>query len=561
MNKLLQIIFLIIIILIALFTRIYKLGQSPPGLYLDEAAQGYNAYSILKTGKDEFGKNFPIVFRSFADFKTPIYIYLIVPLIPLFGLTPFAVRFPAFFFGLLNIPLLFLLVKYLAPKKYNTYLALISSLVLAISPWHILFSRADFESTIALFFLCSGLYVFYLSLSKPKLLIFSSMLLAISFLAYHAERFVTPIIVLALIISYWNILVSKSHYKYFFIGIAAGFVLLIPTITIAFTPGFFTRAAGVNIFSFHNQLPTGYLNNYTGHFSVLLNNTYYISTREFLTLYMSYFSPRNLFSLGDYDQRTSYPGIATFFIWEFPFYVLGLYWFVKTKLNKKFKFLTFLLLLISPIPAAITRDPYTTIRSLQMVIPLCIIIAFGIYQSYEKIKIYWINKHLNKYLLGGMSLFALITVLSYSLAKIYSSVFILNDYYKADKWNYGFDELSRQINLLDPLLPIVFDSARIEPYSELLFYLNFDPHIYQQQNFEVSTSDYYTNLNRNKNKVIGNIETRGINWELDTSIEKYLVGDALSISDNQIINNRLTLIKKIYYPDKSVAFIITKTNP
>ena len=79
MKKFVIIIVFTIALVLAILTRLYKLGEAPAGLYIDEAGQGYNAYSILKTGKDEFGKLYPFVFRSFIDFKTPVYIYLIVP--------------------------------------------------------------------------------------------------------------------------------------------------------------------------------------------------------------------------------------------------------------------------------------------------------------------------------------------------------------------------------------------------------------------------------------------------------------------------------------------------
>ena len=117
MKKYIPLFLLSLIPLLGLFVRFYRLGEIPAGLYLDEAAQGYNAYSILRTGRDEFGKFLPIVFRSFADFKTPIYIYLIVPLIPIFGLTSFTVRFPSFFFSVLTLPLIFLIIRQLSPKK------------------------------------------------------------------------------------------------------------------------------------------------------------------------------------------------------------------------------------------------------------------------------------------------------------------------------------------------------------------------------------------------------------------------------------------------------------
>src|SRR3989338_10009270 len=141
MTKKISLLILILAILLAVITRLYKLGEAPHGLYVDEAGQGYSAYSILKTGKDEFGKNYPIVFRSFTDFKTPVYIYSIVPLIPQFGLTPFTIRFPSFLFSILTIPILFLLVRKLTPKNMSLPLAFLATFLFAISTWHIVFSK------------------------------------------------------------------------------------------------------------------------------------------------------------------------------------------------------------------------------------------------------------------------------------------------------------------------------------------------------------------------------------------------------------------------------------
>ena len=43
------------------------------------------AYSILKTGRDEYGSPFPLLFRSFDDYKAPIPVYLLVPVFKFFG--------------------------------------------------------------------------------------------------------------------------------------------------------------------------------------------------------------------------------------------------------------------------------------------------------------------------------------------------------------------------------------------------------------------------------------------------------------------------------------------
>ena len=81
------------IILLAAVLRLTAFGHNPPGVYLDEAAQGYNAYSLLRTGKDEYGKSWPVFLRSFGDYKMPLYAYLTVPSVKIFGLDSFSTRF------------------------------------------------------------------------------------------------------------------------------------------------------------------------------------------------------------------------------------------------------------------------------------------------------------------------------------------------------------------------------------------------------------------------------------------------------------------------------------
>lgn len=528
-NKLLIFLLLSLAIIIGVFTRFYKLGESPSGLYIDEAAQGYSAYSLLKTGKDEFGKIFPIVFRSFTDFKTPIYIYLIVPLIPLFDLSAFTVRFPSFFFSILTLPLIYFLLSKLTKSKR---IPIITTLLLAISPWHILFGRTNFECNVALFFYLAGIYLFYLGLEKPKILIASAISFAIAIPAYHSQRIIVPLTLIILFLKYKNVLLGKIHLKPFIVGCILGLLISLPTLSVATTPGFLMRAAGLNIFTRNG-----------GH--ILL------SVREFLSLYLSYLTPRNMFILGDYGPRSSFPDLSTFFLWQMPFYLYGLYLLIKNRKLGKLKFVTIFMLLIGPIPAALTRDPYSTIRALPLVIPQNIIIALAIGTILLRLK----NNKL-KFSFAVLSL----GILIYSLAKIYSSIFILNDFYRAKYWDYGWQEVVKIIKTLDPKIPIVVDNARFEPYSQIIFFLKFDPTIYQKENFEVPLNQYYTNMNRVKEKKIGNITTRNINWDKDLFIDEYLMGDELAISEQQIKEHHLELIAVVYYPDKSVAFRIVRTN-
>lgn len=551
-QKSLILLVLINAVFLAIVTRFYKLGEAPKGFYLDEAGQGYSAYSILKTGKDEFGKAFPIVFRSFTDFKTPVYIYLIVPLIPIFGLTPFTVRFPSFFFSILTIPLVYLLIKEIAPKKEGSLMGALAALLLAISPWHILFGRSNFECNVALFFLIFGIFFFYKGLKNPKLLIASAVIFAIAIPAYHAQRIITPLVVLMLSIKYRRTLLSKSHIKFLIPAALVALLISIPTLMVALTPGFLARASGLNIFSYANTTPAGFMSSQTGILAYLVNNPLYLISREFISLYFSYLTPRNMFVLGDYGGRSSFPGLSTFFIWQAPFYLIGLYFIIKNKALRELRFLTLFLLLIGPIPAALTRDPYSSIRSLQLVMPQNIIVAYGLLLTYQ---------HLTRRMFKAVSLVTFIIIIIYSLAKLYSSVIILNEYYRVESWNYGWGEVVDTIKTLDAKLPIVIDTARENQYIQLLFFLKFDPLTYQRDNFEVPLSEYYTNMHINHNKKIGNIITRPIDWKPDIVREQYLVGDSLAISDNQIKEHKLTLVKEIFYPDGRIAYKIVKTNP
>ena len=165
MTKRLSLIILGIILFLAAFLRFYRISSNPPSLYWEEAALGYDAYSILKTGKDWHGNSWPLVaFESFGDYKPSLYFYAAVPSIALFGLNEFAVRFPSAFFGTLTVLLVYFLIK-------ERRVALVAALLLAISPWHLQFSRIAFESNVGLALNVFFVTFFLKGLKKPSFLI------------------------------------------------------------------------------------------------------------------------------------------------------------------------------------------------------------------------------------------------------------------------------------------------------------------------------------------------------------------------------------------------------
>lgn len=130
------VIILLFIILLGFFLRVYRIDNSPQSLYWDEVSIGYNAYSVLQTGKDEWGRVLLWFFEAFGEFKFPVAIYSTAISIKFFGLTDFAVRFPSAFFGALSIVAIYMLGKELFLKRK---IALISAFLFAVSPWSIQF--------------------------------------------------------------------------------------------------------------------------------------------------------------------------------------------------------------------------------------------------------------------------------------------------------------------------------------------------------------------------------------------------------------------------------------
>ena len=199
---------LAIIILVAVSVRFVGVGSTPPSLNWDEISHGYNAYSILKTGQDEWGQAFPTIFRAYGDYKLPVYIYLTALSELLLGLTPLAVRLPSILAGIGSVIFTYLLVGELgglgrSEKKMQT-VALLSAFLMAIEPWSFFLSRGAFEANLAQFFVISGVYFFLRGLKNNASFVVSSVLFGFSVWTYNSARVFVPMLVLLLVVSSRN---------------------------------------------------------------------------------------------------------------------------------------------------------------------------------------------------------------------------------------------------------------------------------------------------------------------------------------------------------------------
>ncbi len=189
---------LVFIIGFALFTRLYALGEAPAGITWDEAALGYVGKMVIRTTRDEHLQRFPITFKSFGDFKSPLSFYLSGLSTTLFGLSAWAVRLPFALAGSASVGL----IIWLSWKVLkNPWYALLSGFLLTVLPWHFLFSRIAFESGLTLFFFLT-LLIGWLEARQEKTLSpwtsrFGFFLIAFGTVAslytYHAAKIVIPL--------------------------------------------------------------------------------------------------------------------------------------------------------------------------------------------------------------------------------------------------------------------------------------------------------------------------------------------------------------------------------
>ena len=145
---------LVFTLFLGAFLRLYKIDKNPVSLFGDELDVGYQALSLLKTGRDYSGNFLPMHLQSLAEWRTPLYIYASIPTVAIFGISPFGVRLPAAIFGILGILVTYFLAKELTKNKY---ISLISAFLLTILPWHILYSRTGFEVTMLYTFFFAGI--------------------------------------------------------------------------------------------------------------------------------------------------------------------------------------------------------------------------------------------------------------------------------------------------------------------------------------------------------------------------------------------------------------------
>jgi len=476
-------ILLILIVVLAFVLRFYQL-DSYPALNADEAAIGYNAYSLIQTGKDEHGNPWPIHFQSFNDYKPGLYFYLVLPFVKVMGLNEWAVRIPGATLGVLTVLVLYFLVKELFK---NEKLALISAFFLSISPWHIHFSRGGWEVNAATFFITVGVWLFLKGLKNPKLMAISFISFVASLYTYHAARIAVPLLGLSLIIFNWGEI--KKNLKIFIIlGLIAS-IFLFPLV-IDLTKGSITsRAAGVGLFADLGPFSRineqrGEHNDFSGLIAKVIHNKPVNYGLAFLGNWTKHFWGEFLFLSGDEIQRNKVPETGQMYLFDFIFIVIG-FIFIAKNFKTGWK-IVFSWLLIAPLASALTFQSPHALRAQNMVIPLVIISAYGLTSLLslikEKIKI----KNLERVIWGIIGLLILWNFGRY-LHMYY--IHMAKEYPYSSQ--YGLKELVSYVKENgERFEKIIVTNRYDQPYILFLFYLKYPPAKFQAEHTLTGKDNY-----------------------------------------------------------------------
>lgn len=477
---------LVLIIVLSGCLRLYKLDKFPPSLFGDEVDVGYQAYSILKTGKDYMGQPWPISFHSLADWRTPLFLYATVPFVAIFGLNEWGVRLPSAIFGILTIPFFFLLIRKLFK---NDNLGLAGAFCLAVSMWHLQYSRAAFEVTQMLFLIIGGVYFFLKGLEKWKFLFLSVLFFALSPYSYNTAKFFLPFFILLLLVVFWKKIREIPIKRLLLVSVFFMILMLPMAFDIFFGKAgdrfsilsIFTDPTTIPQIGFDRQVDMG-----SGLWEIKLGVTPSLSSRffhnkfvywgmTFTKNYFNAFSTNFLFTFGDINYRHSIQGGFGQLYWlDAVFLLLGLFYLLKEK-DKNQKLLVLGWLLLAPVPSALTRDGANhATRLILMLPPLLIICSYGIAKLFEIFKKQKI-------------------LLSLVLCSLFIIQFLLfsHRYYihypkeSEDWWHYGFKQMALFTKENESKYDYVIFSDRSEPpliFS--LFWLKVDPKIFQENKLE-----------------------------------------------------------------------------
>lgn len=482
---------LTLIMLLAFILRFWNL-DSYPALNADEASNAYDAYSLIQTGMDQHGRHWPLTFQSFNDYKPGLYVYLDIPFVKMMGLTPLAARIPGALAGVLSVLVLYFLIKEL--KIGNWKLEIITSFLLAISPWHIHFSRGGWEVNVATFFILFGVYQFLVFIRRKKYL---NMLLAIlslvlSMYTYHSARVIVPLLGFSVLFIYFKDLFTKDNSRKIIYGLTFAFLILIPLVRDLMAPGALSRVGGVGLFA--DQGPINRVNEQRGEHGNLdnklgkiLHNKFVNYSLAFANNYLTHFNGEFIFMSGDSIQRNKVPETGMLYLFDMLFLLIGFTVIARNYfLNPKSYFLVLSWLLIAPVASSLTFQSPNAVRAENMVVPLIIISSIGLTQVVE-----WLNSKAVKKYMRTICYLLLTVLIVWNFSRYLNMYYMHMSTQYPYSSQYGVKELVEFVNENNSKYSDIYVTNRYDqPYILFLFYQKYSPQKFQLNHSLTSKDDF-----------------------------------------------------------------------
>jgi len=473
--------------LVGIVLRIWQVDKVPIALFGDEIDVGLQANSILTTGKDYLGNNFPLLFHSFSEYRLPMQLYLDVPFIKFFGLNETGVRSPAILMGFITIAAFYLLIKELFNKK----IAFISALFITFSPWHFNFSRQANDAGILLPFIIFGTFFFIKGTKNFKHLPLAVISFSLAIYTYYIATLFVPIFVLGLIIFYRKAISAFGIRKLALLA-ALTLIILSPYLYKTFLGTTRERFSAITIvstkgiedeISFARSLsknPWGRL---------FYNKVTVISSKLFDN-YTQVFSPNFLFYRGDPNPRQSISEFGQMYRFDLILVLIGMGIFMfalKTADQKKYWLFVFWLF-IAPLPSILTKGGgMHASRLILMLPPLILFSALGFD--------YLLN--IKKGLAGKVFLVLLFLLMLFDVSKFMNRYFVIWPRESWRFWQYGFKEVGTYVRENGDKYERVFLNNTYEPIlPRFLFWSGYDMKLFQRQfTGDVHTKSIYPGFN------------------------------------------------------------------
>lgn len=341
----------------------HRLLKVPPGLTVDEAAFGYNAVLLSRTGRDQNGRLLPVFVLSIEgrDWRQPVTQYWMALFFRIFGPSYFNLRFTSILVALTSLVLIF----YLARLHLNQKAAFLASFIFLTTPIIMIQSHLALDNIMpvpfVLFWLL-GLFLFEKT-GKNKYLSFSAAGLGIGFYTYKAMRIIVPVLTILTLfylgLDYLKDFSKKNLKKILIFSFSIlPFFAIIPLLEWKYAGAVFDR-----------QKPG------------------FGSWDSFFFPYLSSFDPSFLFLKGDATFYHSTGRHGMFLLASLPLFLAGIYQGVK---EKKFWRLVLASFFLTPVFFGLVNSVHRASRLLALIPAYVLIAALGGVFLFKKKKIFFL---------------------------------------------------------------------------------------------------------------------------------------------------------------------------